>query len=202
MPVRRRSPVNELCAGTPWKALRHARPSPAAGPSWENAYVLRTTIFLLLAALTVAAVLLGLRLAEQTTQQTAQLDAEDAAESIVDGTVHESRRDGGRWEVDVVRPDGSIVQVNLADDLELRSLDEEVGPAGTFAPDELRGRRRTGAVAAAFDETGAGEVVSVERDRNGDLDVRVRTRTDGLVKVELDRRFRVLEVQREDRSDE
>jgi hypothetical protein len=165
--------------------------------------VLRTTIFLLLAALTVAAVLMGLGLAEQTTQQTAQLDAEDAAlELVVDGAVQESRRDGGRWEVDVVRADGSMVQVNLGDDLELRSLDEERGPAGTFAPDELRGRLRAGAVAVAFDETGAGEVVSVERDRSGDLDVRVRTRTDGLVQVELDRRFRVLGVQREDRGDE
>jgi hypothetical protein len=162
-----------------------------------------TTVILLFATLTVAAVLMALGLAEQTTEQTAQLDAEDAAlETVVDGTVHESRRDSGRWEVDVVRPDGSIVQVNLEDDLELRSLDEELGPAGTFAPDELRGRRRARAVAAAFAETGPGEVVSVERDRNGDIDVRVRTRTDSLIQVELDRRFRVLEVDREDLGDE
>jgi hypothetical protein len=160
-------------------------------------------VILLFAALTVAAVLIALGLAEQTTEQTAQLDAEDVAlETVVDGTVQESRRDSGRWEVDVVRPDGSIVQVNLEDDLELRSLDEELGPAGTFAPDELRGRRRARAVAAAFAETGPGEVVSVERDRNGDLDVRVRTPTDGLVQVELDGRLRVLEVDREDLGDE
>jgi hypothetical protein len=162
-----------------------------------------TRVILLFATLTVVAVLVGLELAEQTAQQTVQLDAEDAAlESVVDGTVQESRRDGGRWEVDVVRPDGSIVQVNLADDLELRSLDEEQGPAGTFAPDELRGRRRARAVAEAFVETGPGEVVSVERDRNGDLDVRVRTWRGGLVQVELDRRFRVLAVEREDLGDE
>jgi hypothetical protein len=160
-------------------------------------------VILLFAALTVAAVVIALGLAEQTTEQTAQLDAEDVAlETVINGTVQESRRDSGRWEVDVVRPDGSIVQVNLEDDLELRSLDEELGPAGTFAPDELRGRRRAGAVAAAFAETGPGEVVSVERDRNGDLDVRVRTPTDGLVQVELDRRLRVLEVDREDLGDE
>jgi hypothetical protein len=162
-----------------------------------------TAVILIFTALTVAAVVMGLELAEDTTEQTAQLDAEDAAlEAVVDGTVQESRRDGGRWEVDVVRPDGSIVQVNLADDLELRSLDEEQGPAGTFASDELRGRLRARAVAEAFVETGPGEVVSVERDRNGDFDVRVRTWTDKLVQVELDRRFRVLEVKREDLGDE
>ena len=162
-----------------------------------------TIVALLFTALTVGAVVMGLVLAEQTTQQTTQLDAEDAAlESVGDGAVLESRRDGARWEVDVVRPDGSIVQVNLGGDFELRSLDEEVGPAGTFAPDELRGSRRSGAVAAAFLETGAGEVVSVERDRDGDLDVRIRTPTDGLVQVELDRRLRILDVQREDPGDE
>jgi hypothetical protein len=161
------------------------------------------TVAVLFATLTVAAVVMVLVLAEQTTEQTTQLDAEDAALELVgDGAVQESRRDGARWEVDVVRSDGSIVQVNLGDDLKLRSLDEEVGPAGTFASDELRGRRRAGAVAAAFDKTGAGEVVSVERDRNGDFDVRVRTPTDGLVQVELDRRFRVLEVTRENPGDE
>lgn len=161
--------------------------------------MLRTTIFLLLATMTVAVVVMALELREATTQS----EAEAAAlERVGDGTVQESRRDGGRWEVDVVRPDGSMVQVNLGDDLDLRSLDEELGPAGTFAPDELRGQRRAGAVEAAFVETGPGQVVSVERDRNGDIDARVRTRTDGLVQVELDRRFRVLEVKGEDSGDE
>jgi hypothetical protein len=162
-----------------------------------------TTVILLFATLTVAAVVMGLVLADETTQQTSQLDAEAAAlKSVDDGTVEESRRDGGRWEVDVVRPDGSIVQVNLGDDLELRSLDEELGPAGTFASDELMGRLRAGAVEAAFVETGPGHVLSVERDRDGDIDVRIRRRTDGLVQVELDRRFRVLDVRREHPSDE
>jgi hypothetical protein len=161
--------------------------------------VLRATIFLLLVTLTVAVVVLALELREQNTAS----EAEAAAlERVGEGAVQESRRDGGRWEVDVVRPDGSMVQVNLGDDLDLRSLDEELGPAGTFAPDELRGQRRAGAVQAAFVETGPGQVVSVERDRNGDIDVRVRTRTDGLVQVELDRRFRVLEVKGEDSGDE
>jgi hypothetical protein len=161
--------------------------------------VVRNTIFLLIATMTVAAVVIGLELGEQTTL----LDAELVAlERISDGRVQESRRDNGRWEVDVVRPDGSMVQVNLGDELELRSLDEELGPAGTLAPDELRGRRRLGAVQAAFVETGPGQVLSVERDRNGDIDVRIRTRGDGLVQVELDRRFRVLEVKGEDPGDE
>ncbi|MGH2745694.1 MAG: hypothetical protein ACRDLY_19170 [Thermoleophilaceae bacterium] len=41
-----------------------------------------------------------------------------------------SRRDGDGWEVDVVRPDGSLVEVTIGDQLELKALDEELGPAG------------------------------------------------------------------------
>lgn len=159
--------------------------------------MVRITIFLLLATVTVAVVVIELD------GKATPVDAEVVALELVgDGRILETRRDGGRWEVDVVRPDGSMVQVNVGDDLELISLDEELGPAGTFAPDELRGRRRAGAVEAAFVETGPGQVVSVERDSNGEIDARVRTRPDGLVQVELDGRFRVLEVHREDLGDE
>lgn len=159
--------------------------------------MVRITIFLLLATVTVAVVVIELD------GKATPVDAEVVALELVgDGRILETRRDGGRWEVDVVRPDGSMVQVNVGDDLELISLDEELGPAGTFAPDELRGRRRAGAVEAAFVETGPGQVVSVERDDNGEIDARVRTRPDGLVQVELDGRFRVLEVHREDLGDE
>lgn len=159
--------------------------------------MVRITIFLLLATVTVAVVVIELD------GKATPVDAEVVALELVgDGRILETRRDGGRWEVDVVRPDGSMVQVNVGDDLELISLDEELGPAGTFAPDELRGRRRAGAVEAAFVETGPGQVVSVERDDNGEIDARIRTRPDGLVQVELDERFRVLEVHREDLGDE
>jgi hypothetical protein len=158
----------------------------------------RTTLFILFAAMAVSIVVLALRLDDQTSP----VDAESVALDLVNGgSAQEVRRDGDRWEVDVVRPDGSMVQVNLGDDLDLRSFDEEVGPAGTLAPDELRGRERAGAARVALARAGPGVVDSVERDRNGDIDVRIET-WDGLVEVELDRRFNVLEVERQDPRDE
>jgi hypothetical protein len=160
--------------------------------------MVRTTLFILFAAMAVAIVVLALRLGEQTNP----VDAENVALDLVtDGSAQEVRREGDRWEVDVVRPDGSLVQVNLGSDLDFRGFDEEVGPAGTLAPDELRGESRARAVQAAFAETGPGRVDSVERDRNGDIDVRLRTWEDQF-EVELDRRYRVLEVESEDPRDE
>jgi hypothetical protein len=157
-----------------------------------------TTIFIVFASMAVALIIMGLRLGEEHTA----VDAEVVAlEWVGNGEAHDTRRDGGRWEIDVVRPDGSMVQVNLGDDLELRGLDEELGPAGTLAPDELRGESRERAVRAAFREIGPGQIVSVERDRNRDIDVRIRTE-DGLIEVELDGRFRVLEVEDQDPRDE
>jgi hypothetical protein len=41
-----------------------------------------------------------------------------------------ARREGDTWEVDVARPDGSLVEVTIGDHLELLELDEELGPAG------------------------------------------------------------------------
>lgn len=46
------------------------------------------------------------------------------------GVPENARRDGDGWEVDVVRPDGSLVEVTIGDQLELKALDEELGPAG------------------------------------------------------------------------
>jgi hypothetical protein len=42
---------------------------------------------------------------------------------VGDGEAQKPRREGGRWEVDVVRADGSMVHVSIRDDLELRGLD-------------------------------------------------------------------------------
>jgi hypothetical protein len=120
---------------------------------------------------------------------------------VGDGVAQEARREGNRWEVDVVRPDGSMVQVSLGDDLDLRGLDEELGPGGTLAPDELRGRRRARAVQAAFAETGPGQVTSVERDSSGEIEVCIRTWTGRQVEVELDQALRVVEVGRKDPCD-
>ena len=67
------------------------------------------------------------------------------------GEAQAPRRDGEAWEVDVVRPNGSLVQVTLGDRLELRQFDEELGPAGTSAPDP----RANQSVTAEVSETSA-----------------------------------------------
>jgi hypothetical protein len=159
----------------------------------------RPSLFILFTAMTVAIVVLALRLRDEQ----GPLDAEQVAvEHVGKGVAHDARREDDHWEVDVVRPDGSMVQVNLGEDLELQGLDEELGPAGTLADDELRGEARTRAVRAAFGETGPGEVVSVERDPNGSIEVRIQNGSQRQLEVELDRKFRLVEVDDEALGDE
>jgi hypothetical protein len=159
----------------------------------------RATLFFILAAMTIAIVVLALRQRDEH----GALDAETVAlELVKNGVAQDSRRDGDRWEVDVLVDDGSMVQVNLDEDLELRSLDEELGPGGTLAKDELKGRARMRAVEAAFAETGTGQVVSVERDSRHRIKVRVRTGEDDQFGVVLDNLLHVLRVDDEDPRDE
>jgi hypothetical protein len=159
----------------------------------------RASLFILFTAMTAAIVVLALRLRDEQ----GPLDAEAVAVELVgDGIAQDSRREDDRWEVDVVRPDGSMVQVSLGEDLELRGLDEELGPAGTLADDELRGPARARAVRAAFTETGIGKVVSVERDTGQGIEVRVRPGGGRQIEVELDRNFRVVEIDHESLGDE
>jgi hypothetical protein len=160
----------------------------------------RASLFIVFTAMTVAIVVLALALRDEQ----GPLEAESVALELVgDGVAEESRREDDRWEVDVVRPDGSMVQVSLGEDLELRGLDEELGPAGTLAEDELRGRARARAVRAAFAETGIGKVVSVEHDAGGGIEVRVRTdAASETLEVELNRDFEVIEVEQESLGDE
>jgi hypothetical protein len=159
----------------------------------------RATLFIVFTAMTAAIVLLALQLRDDQ----GPIDAEAVAVELVgDGIAQDARREDDRWEVDVVRPDGSMVQVSLGDDLKLRGLDEELGPAGTLAEDELRGPARARAVRAAFKETGIGKVVSVERDPGGDIEVRVRPGGGRQIEVELDRNYRVLELDDESLGDE
>jgi hypothetical protein len=160
----------------------------------------RASLFIVFTAMTVAIVVLALALRDEQ----GPLEAESVALELVgDGVAEESRREDDRWEVDVVRPDGSMVQVSLGEDLELRGLDEELGPAGTLAEDELRGRARARAVRAAFAETGIGKVVSVEHDAGGGIEVRVRTdAASETLEVELNRDFEVVEVEQESLGDE
>jgi hypothetical protein len=148
--------------------------------------------------LTTLAVVIVVRVDEQSNPP----DPEAAAlQWVGDGLAQTARREENRWEVDVVRPDGSMVQVSLGDDLDLRGLDEELGPGGTLAPDELQGRRRARAVQAAFAETRPGQVTSVERDLSGEIEVCIRTQTGRQVEVELDQALRVVEVGRKDPCD-
>jgi hypothetical protein len=159
----------------------------------------RGSLFILFTAMTIAIVVLALRLRDEQ----GPLDAEATAVELVGGGIaQDSRREDDRWEVDVVRPDGSMVQVSLGDDLELRSLDEELGPAGTLADDELRGPARARAMRAAFMEAGIGKVVSVERDAGGGIEVRVRPGNRRQMEVELDRNYRVVEIDDESLGDE
>jgi hypothetical protein len=161
--------------------------------------VRRGSLFLLFTAMMVAIVVLAMRLRDDQ----GPLDAEAVAvEFVDDGIAQDSRREDEFWEVDVVRPDGSMVQVNLGEDLKLRGLDEELGPAGTLADDELRGAARARAVRAAFKETGPGEVVSVERDPNGGIEVRIQNGGQRQLEVELDRKFRLVEIDDEALGDE
>jgi hypothetical protein len=129
-------------------------------------------------------------------------EAEIAALSWVRaGDAEPARREGDNWEVDVRRPDGSLVEVVMGDELQLRGFDEEFGPAGTPAPDELKGAARARAIEAAFWHVGPGRVVGVERDPTGEIEVGIRMGGDQ-IEVRLDERYRVIEVHPEDRSDE
>ena len=134
-------------------------------------------------------------------------EAAEAAEAaalnwVRRGVAQEPRRDGDHWEVDVVRPDGSMIQVRLGPRFELRDLDEEFGPAGTPAHDELRGADRALAVRAAFAETGPAHVISVERESSREIEVSVRLSDDRQVEVELDQTLHVVGIKQESRSDE
>jgi hypothetical protein len=129
-------------------------------------------------------------------------DAEIAALSWVRaGKAEPPRREGDNWEVDVRRPDGSLVQVTIGDELQLRNFDEEFGPAGAPAFDELEGAARARAIEAAFWHVGPGRVVGVERDPTGEIEVGIRMGGDQ-IEVRLDERHRVIEVHPEDPSDE
>ena len=131
----------------------------------------------------------------------------DAAEAVAldwvgVGFAQEPRRDGDEWEVDVIRPDGSMVQVSIGDELEARGFDEESGPAGLPAHDEIHGPRRAAAIDAALTVTGTGEARSVEREPSGEIEVSIVTR-DGLhVDVDLDNALEPVDVEVEDPEDE
>ena len=116
------------------------------------------------------------------------------------GTADTPRRDGDEWEVDVTRPNGSLVEVTIGDDLELRGFDEELGPHSRRARDELSGAARKRAIAAARAAVGHGRAFSVEREAGDSIEVNLR-RGHGAVEVQLDS-GQVVEVSPESLDDE
>lgn len=112
------------------------------------------------------------------------------------------RREGGEWEIDVVRADGSLVEVTIGDRMELLGLDEELGPGGGRAADEVTGSLRARAVRAALAVVPGGRAVGVERERDGELEVAIRRSSEARVEVGLDQRLRVIEVEPERPGDE
>jgi hypothetical protein len=112
------------------------------------------------------------------------------------------RRDGDGWEVDIRRANGSLVEVTLGPELELRELDEEAGPGDSLAHDEITGERRKRAIAATRPEAGSGQVRSVELERDGTIEVDVVRSNRTVVEVELDDELRVKDIDEEDIGDE
>jgi hypothetical protein len=159
----------------------------------------RTSVIILSVALVIAAAELKLR---EDDEGPSPAEVKTAALSWVGaGEAQAPRREGETWEIDVVRSNGSLVQVTLGDGLELRSFDEELGPAGTPAHDELRGAVRARAIEAAFWNVGPGRVVSVERDSGREIDVDMRLGGDR-IEVELNPRFELIAIKPEDSGDE
>jgi hypothetical protein len=159
----------------------------------------RKSMIVLILGLVVASVVI------QLLREGEEFDAPEAKTAALSwvgsGKAEAPRREGDNWEVDVRRPDGSLVQVTISDDLELRDFDEESGPAGRLASDELVGRPRERAIEAAYFHVGPGRVVGVERDPNGEIEVGMRLGQDQ-IEVRLDERYRVLDVIPEDPGDE
>jgi hypothetical protein len=160
----------------------------------------RTSVIILSVALVIAAAELKLR--EDDDEGVSAREAKAAALSWVGvGEAQAPRRDGDAWEVDVVRPDGSLVQVTLGESLELRGFDEEFGPGHTPGPDELRGAARARAIKATLWHIGPGRVLGVEQESSREIDVDLRMGGDR-IEVQLNRRFRVVGVKPEDPGDE
>jgi hypothetical protein len=163
--------------------------------------LLGTGVIILIVAMVIASAVFQLR-GDDDDEGSSAAEAKAAALSWVGaGEAQAPRRDGDAWEVDVVRPDGSLVQVTLGDGLELRGFDEEFGPHHAPAPDELRGAARARAIEAAFGHVGPARVVGVERESSREVDVDMRMGEDR-IEVRLNPRFRVIEVKPEDPRDE
>jgi hypothetical protein len=177
-----------------WRETRGEKRQPQAHRAARN------SVIILSVALVIAAAELQLR--EDGDEGVSAGQAKAAALTWVGvGKAQAPRRDGDVWEVDVERPDGSLVQVTLGDSLELRGFDEEFGPGHTRGPDELRGADRARAIAAAYRHVGPARVLGVERETSREIDVDLRMGTDR-IEVQLNPQFRAIGVKPEDSGDE
>ena len=156
-----------------------------------------------LAALVVVIVVVAFLALQRDGGQARAGEAEAVARHWVGGgTVQPARLEDGEWAVDVLRRDGSLVELTFDQDLNLQHVDEELGRTGAPAYDEIRGKRRERAIRAAFEVTGPGRVTSVERDGPNEIEVNVSLPSGKRVEVELDSSLRVGEVEDEDPGDE
>jgi hypothetical protein len=151
------------------------------------ATVLRRVALILVAAAVAAVVVLAIWPREP------ELGASDAAAVaarwVGTGMPQAPRRDGSEWEVDVVRPNGSLVEVTVGEGGELLGFDEERGADGGPAPDELTDPARARAVRAALAATGPGRVRSAEWEQGGGIEVAIRRANGTQLEVGLDHRF-------------
>jgi hypothetical protein len=81
-------------------------------------------------------------------------------------------------------------------------LDEERSAGGAAAHDEVTGLLRTRAIDAARAVSGPGTARSVERERDGSIEVDVVAKDRSIVEVELDSELRVTDIDEEDLYDE
>ncbi len=134
---------------------------------------------------------------------TSASDAEAAARYWVgSGTVEPARFENNQWEVDVALPDGSLVQVRLDRELQLQDIDEERGPGGSRAHDEVTGPLRNRAILKALAVAGPGRIRGVERDSANELEVGI-LRPNGIqLEVSLDAELNVIGIERENPEDE
>jgi hypothetical protein len=170
-------------------------------PRADHPRTVLTRVFLILVAGATAAVAVLALWPHERELKSAEA-ASVAAGWVGAGVTQAPRRDGSEWEVDVVRPNGSLVEVTVGGRGELLGFDEERGPGGSRAPDELTGPTRARAVRVALAATGRGRVLSAEWEQGGGIEVAVRRVNGTQVEVSLDRRFRIREIEREDPADE
>lgn len=170
------------------------------GLAWSHAVVFRYFFAFFVAVLIVGTFV---ALSEGGDDRATASDAERVARYWTgSGVVQPARIEDDEWEVDVLRPDGSLIEVTLDHELRLRDLDEERGPGGSRPDDEVTGPLRRRAIDAAFRVTGQGRVMVVERDSRDEIEVGVRLPNGSQIEVELDSQLQVGEVEPEDPEDE